>query len=134
MLAVITTLVRCGKGGRLHIVDSTHAGHVVCMLQGGMDGSEMRYKSGERYAYCRAAAALASSAAATAGLTFLPSFHRTRGGGARLRRPSRERTRTTDRHMRGILKQIETTLRTMRVDGARDAVCDFDVQLRDGVF
>jgi len=39
--------------------------------------------------------ALASSAAATAGLTFLPSFHRTRGGGARLRRPSRERTRTT---------------------------------------
>jgi len=39
--------------------------------------------------------ALASSAATTAGLTFLPSFHRTRGGGARLRRPSRERTRTT---------------------------------------
>ena len=39
--------------------------------------------------------ALASSAATTAGLTFLPSFHRMRGGGARLRRPSRERTRTT---------------------------------------
>ena len=60
----------------------------------------MRYKSGEGYAYCRAAAALASSAAATAGLTFLPSFHRTRGGGARLRRPSRERTRTTERVMK----------------------------------
>jgi hypothetical protein len=38
---------------------------------------------------------LASSAAATAGFTFLPSFHRTLGGGARLRRPTRERTRTT---------------------------------------
>lgn len=45
--------------------------------------------------YALAAVALASSAAATAGFTFLPSFHRTRGGGARLRRPSRERTRTT---------------------------------------
>ena len=42
-----------------------------------------------------AAAALASSAAATAGFTFLPSFHLTRGGGARLRRPTRDRTRTT---------------------------------------
>ena len=42
------------------------------------------------------APALASSAATTAGFTFfLPSFQRTRGGGARLRRPSRDRTRTT---------------------------------------
>lgn len=49
----------------------------------------------EIYAFAVPAAAFASSAAATAGLTFFPSFHRTRGGGARLRRPSRERTRTT---------------------------------------
>lgn len=41
------------------------------------------------------AAILASSAAATAVLTFLPSFHLTRGGGSRFRRPSRDRTRTT---------------------------------------
>lgn len=54
-------------------------------------------EEGKVYAAAAAAAvaALASSAAATAGLTFFPSFHRTRGGGARLRRPSRERTRTT---------------------------------------
>ena len=42
------------------------------------------------------AAALASSAAATAGFTFLPSFHRTLGGGARFLRPVRDRTRTTE--------------------------------------
>lgn len=49
----------------------------------------------ELYVYAFAPLAFASSAAATAGFTFFPSFHRTRGGGARLRRPSRERTRTT---------------------------------------
>lgn len=50
--------------------------------------------------YVLVPAALASSAATTAGLTFLPSFHRIRGGGARLRRPSRERTRTTAKNMK----------------------------------
>lgn len=50
--------------------------------------------------YAFVPAAFASSAAATAGFTFLPSFHRTRGGGARLRRPSRERTRTTKLHVK----------------------------------
>jgi hypothetical protein len=45
--------------------------------------------------YFAPALALASSAAATAGLTFFPSFQRTRGGGALFLLPSRERTRTT---------------------------------------
>ena len=62
---------------------------------------EKKYIASRRYAcyihaLAAAPAALASSAAATAGFTFLPSFQRTRGGGARLRRPSRERTRTTE--------------------------------------
>ncbi len=64
-----------------------------------MQGSEYRFSGVQSitiYAFGPpAVAAFASSAAATAGFTFFPSFHRTRGGGARLRRPSRERTRTT---------------------------------------
>ena len=80
-----------------------------------------------------AAAAFASSAAATAGLTFLPSFQRTRGGGARLRRPSRERTRTTVGCVRYISKRVIGE-RTMGVNGAGDAVSNFDVQLGDRVF
>lgn len=59
-------------------------------------GERRKYVDARVYAFpAPAAAAFASSAAATAGLTFLPSFHRTRGGGARFRRPSRDRTRTT---------------------------------------
>lgn len=88
--------------------------------------------SGERAydaaAVAAAAVAFASSAAATAGLTFFPSLKRTRGGGARFRRPSRERTRTTARAAvsQGIYTEREREL-TMRVDRARHAVRDFDV-------
>jgi hypothetical protein len=73
------------------------------------------------YAFPAAAAAtFASSAAATAGLTFLPSFHRTRGGGARLRRPSRERTRTTNRRNRLIKRRVfEVKEETHHVSGSR---------------
>jgi hypothetical protein len=53
-----------------------------------------------------AAAAFASSAAATTGLTFFPSLYRGRGGGARLRRPSLERTRTTG----GVVVSVRSDL------------------------
>ena len=70
------------------------------------------------YAFPAAAATLASSAAATAGLTFLPSFHRTLGGGARFRRPSRDRTRTTgmEQHKSVYAQWIEMRI-AHRVNG-----------------
>lgn len=79
-------------------------------------------------------AAFASSAAATAGLTFLPSFHRTRGGGARLRRPSRERTRTTFTNNECQWSRLNSDSLTMRVDSTRNAICDFDVELGNNIF
>lgn len=72
----------------------------------------------------------ASPAACTAGLTFFPSLYRMRGGGARFRRPSRERTRTTGMI---ILPQYGKLTRqggkhTMGVNSARNTVSYFDVQ------
>lgn len=74
-----------------------------------------------------APAAFASSAAATAGFTFFPSFQRMRGGGARLRRPSRDRTRTTGIHITQRAADGSRDVLTMRMNCARDTICDFDV-------
>jgi hypothetical protein len=108
----------------------------------GWDGVLERLRCDNRYKVMRgyatyafaAAATFASSAAATAGLTFFPSFHRTRGGGARLRRPSRDRTRTTTRNGQERNGPKKKSILTMRVNRARDAVRDFNVKFRDNVF
>lgn len=115
----------------LHLVYMRTYGTVVCaraMMHKGtsnhvrrakiMHASEIRLTAMYKAYAVLAAAALASSAAATAGLTFLPSFHRTRGGGARLRRPSRERTRTTERKIRFLSTQYAYVL-THRASGWR---------------
>jgi hypothetical protein len=74
-------------------------------------------------------------AAAWLGLIFLPSLlNRTRGGGARLRRPATERT------LRNISTASQLVLwrglhipHDLSVDGARDAVLELQVHLGDGV-
>ena len=88
----------------MHITLSDGQGQIVCIEAGRSNCQAQEKKENSTNAQHAGhsensiyalAVAFASSAAVTAGLTFLPSFHRTRGGGARLRRPSRERTRTT---------------------------------------
>jgi hypothetical protein len=74
-------------------------------------------------------------AAAWLGLIFFPSLlYLTRGGGARLRRPTTERTLMYIRTASGIVVvQRLNVPHDLSVDGARDAVLELQVHLRDGV-
>lgn len=75
----------------------------------------------------------AAAAAACCGLTFLPSLlYRTRGGGARLRRPSRERTLQLRISMRSISRGIVLfggVPNDLAVNGAGNAVLKLQVHL-----
>jgi hypothetical protein len=74
-------------------------------------------------------------AAAWLGLIFLPSLlNRTRGGGARLRRPATERTlRNVSTASQLVLWRGLHIPHDLSVDSARDAVLELQVHLGDGV-
>ena len=79
----------------------------------------------------------AAARTACSGLTFLPSLlYRTLGGGARLRRPSRERTLCEVSSSSPGSQENAVILdepNNLPVDGARDAVLQLQVHLGHGV-
>ena len=83
-----------------------------------------------------AVAACAACCAACCGLIFLPSLlNLTRGGGARLRRPSRERTLQVISFPSSRVASGGCFIpNDLAVDGAGDAVLELQVHLGDGVF
>ena len=75
-------------------------------------------------------------AACWLGLTFFPSLlYLTRGGGARLRRPSRERTlfEQLDNVQIPEIQHLRCVPDNLAVDGAGHAVLELQVHLGDGV-